>query len=84
MLGLVNAFPEFSPMQTVVVSQQADGWRVEHGGASDQFSHAAEAYRAGLAQIDRLESDGSRAQLLMVTGLEGGPRAYEAFVRFEG
>ena len=71
-------------MQTVVVSQQADGWCVEHGGASDRFSHAAEAYRAGLAQIDRLEMDGSRAQMLMVTGPEGGPRSYEAFVRFEG
>ncbi len=70
-------------MQTVVVSEQADGWRVEHAGASNRFAGAAEAYHAGLAQVDRLYSDGGHAQLLMVTGLEGGPRSYEAFVRLD-
>jgi hypothetical protein len=71
-------------MQTVVVSQQPDGWRVDHGDASDSFPHAAEAYRAGLARMHSLESEGRRVQLLMVTGPEGGPRSYEAFTRFEG
>ncbi len=68
-------------MQTVVVSEIADGWRVEHAGDSREFPGPAEAYRAGLARMDSLESEGRRAQLLMVTGLEGGARNYEAFTR---
>lgn len=70
-------------MHTVLVSEQHDGWSVEHDGAIDRFAAAGEAYKAGLATVDRLFDRGERAQLLMITG-EGQDRSFEAFMPVGG
>jgi hypothetical protein len=68
-------------MQTIVISEHSDGWRLDRQNGSDRFECPAKAYHAGLAEVERLYRDGFNAQMLLVTGLDDNARAYEAVVR---
>ncbi|MDB5159649.1 MAG: hypothetical protein JWR50_4356 [Mucilaginibacter sp.] len=69
-------------MQTIVISEDRDGgWRLERQNGSDRFQCPAEAYNAGLAEVERLYRNGRGAQMLLVTGRDDDARAYEAVVR---